>query len=125
MAIANRHGMTWMWAALACIPTGTVMAQDMVNVSPKNTKVLLDNAEVRVIEVELNPHEIIPMHSHPASIVYYVTPTRTKTTTADGKVTEIEHKGGDAVWHAPVTHSNENVGTTPTEVIVTELKTSK
>jgi len=109
--------------AVAC--TGAVFAQDMVKVAPKNTKVLVDNDQVRVIEVSLKPGDKLPMHSHPANVVYFVTGGKTKTTTGDGKVTETEHKAGEAVWSEPITHSNENVGTAPTKALVVELKTAK
>lgn len=113
------------WLVLACVVAGPVLAQDMAKVAPNNTKVLVDNDQVRVMEVWLKPGESLPMHSHPANVVYFVTPGKTKTTTADGKVTETEHKAGDAMYNAPVTHSNQNVGSTATKALVVELKSAK
>lgn len=109
-----------MIGALSC--AGIACAQDMVKVAPKNTKVLVDNDQVRVIEVSLKPGEKLPMHSHPANVVYFVTGGKTKTTLADGKVMETEHKAGEATWSEPVTHSNENAGTMATKALVVELK---
>jgi len=97
----------------------------MAKVAPKNTKVLLDNDQVRVMEVSLKPGETLPMHSHPANVVYFVTAGKTKTTTADGKVTESERKAGETIWSEPITHSNQNVGTMPTKAVVVELKAAK
>jgi len=104
---------------------GGVCAQDMAKVAPKNTKVLLDNDQVRVIEVSLKPGDKLPMHSHPANVVYFVTGGKTKTTTADGKVTETEHKAGEAMWSEPITHSNENIGNAATKALVVEMKAGK
>lgn len=109
--------------AVAC--TGAVFAQDMVKVAPTHTKVLLDNDQVRVIEVSLKPGDKLPMHSHPANVVYFVTGGKTKTTVADGKVTETAHKAGEAIWSEPVTHSNENIGSSETKALVVEMKTAK
>ncbi|QNK02542.1 cupin domain-containing protein [Dyella telluris] len=111
--------------ALACVVAGPLLAQDMAKVAPNNTKVLVDNDQVKVTEVWLKPGETLPMHSHPANVVYFVTGGKTKTTTADGKVTETEHKAGDAMYSAPVTHSNQNVGSTATKAVVVELKGAK
>lgn len=104
---------------------GGVCAQDMAKVAPKNTKVLLDNDQVRVIEVSLKPGDKLPMHSHPANVVYFVTGGKTKTTTADGKVTETEHKAGEAMWSEPITHGNENIGNAATKALVVEMKAGK
>lgn len=125
MANRFRLGLACVIAAGACMYGGMLLAQDMVKVAPNNTKVLIDNDQVRVIEVWLKPGESLPMHSHPANVVYFVTSGKGKTTTADGKVTEVDRKAGDAQWSGPITHSNQNIGTTPTKAVVVELKTAK
>lgn len=118
-------GMKCALLALACVFAGSVFAQDMVKVAPKNTKVLIDNDQVRVIEVWLKPGESLPMHSHPANVVYFETGGKAKSTSADGKVTEMDRKAGEAIYSEPITHSNQNTGTTPTKALVVELKTAK
>lgn len=125
MAIVDRRHTKWVLAALVFACAGTAMAQDMAIAAPGVTKVLLDNAQVRVLEVNVKPGGKIPMHSHPGNVVYFVSGGKTKTTTADGKVTERSHKPGDVIWSDPVTHSNENVGATATKVIVVEVKSAK
>jgi len=125
--MANRLGFGMAGALFACASLcgGVACAQDMVKVAPNNTKVLVDNEQVRVIEVTVKPGETLPMHSHPANVVYFVTGGKTKTTTADGMVTDTDHKAGDAIWSEPVTHSNKNMGTATTKALVVELKTAK
>jgi len=125
MARKNLRSAGWVLFALATAGAGVVMAQDLAVVAPQNTKVLIDNAQVRVMEVSVKPGGKLPMHSHPGSVVYFVTGGKGKTTMADGKVTDMEHKAGDAVWNEPVTHSNENTGTTAVKVILVEVKSAK
>lgn len=125
MAVINRRYAQCVLVALVYAGAGAVMAQDMATVSPGTTKVLIDKADVRVLEVNVKPGEGIPMHSHPENVVYFVTGGKIKTTTSDGKVTETTRKAGEVLWSAPVTHSNENVGTTAEKVIVIELKPAK
>jgi beta-alanine degradation protein BauB len=125
MAIAVRRHTKWVLGALVFACAGAAMAQDMATVAPDTTKVLLDNAQVRVLEVNIKPGGKIPMHSHPGNVVYFVNGGKTKTTLADGKVTETAHKPGEAIWSDSVTHSNENVGTAAAKVIVVEVKSAK
>jgi beta-alanine degradation protein BauB len=122
---ANLRYIKWALLTLAFAGAGAVIAQDMAVVSPKTTKVLIDNAQVRVLEVNVKPGEKSPMHSHPGNVVYFVTSGKIKTTNADGKVIEGDRKAGDAIWSDPVTHTNENVGTTAMKVIVVEVKSDK
>ncbi|WP_267223563.1 cupin domain-containing protein [Dyella silvae] len=125
MAKSIRFGVTCAATMFALVCAGAVFAQDMVKVAPKNSKVLLDNDQVRVIEVSLKPGDTLPMHSHPANVVYFITGGKTKTTTSEGKVTETEHKAGEAIWSEPITHSNQNTGAAPERALVVELKTAK
>ena len=96
--------------ALACVFAGSVFAQDMVKVAPKNTKVLIDNDQVRVIEVWLKPGESLPMHSHPANVSYVLSDGKLRVTMADGKTVDKEPKAGTASWSEAVTHAVEGRG---------------
>ncbi len=107
---------------LLLVAVGTVSAQDLVKVAPKNCKVLLDNDQVRVIRVVTKPGDKIEMHSHPASIVYTLTAGKAKYTSADGKSEERELKAGQATWSDAETHAAENVGTAESRILVIELK---
>src|SRR5437660_4377009 len=108
--------------ALGFCNAGCEGAQDMVKVTPKNCKALLDNDRVRVIRVVSKPGEKMEMHSHPAHIVYGLTSGKERFTSADGKTEERELKAGQAVWSDAVTHSSENTGTTEDRALVIELK---
>ena len=100
----------------------SLRAQDMVQVSPKNCKVLLDNDRVRVIRVVLKPGDKLAMHSHGPHIVYSLTGGKVKFTTPDGKSEERENKAGEARWSDGVTHATDNAGATESRALVIELK---
>jgi len=101
---------------------GRVDAQDVVKVSPETVKVILENDQVRVIESTIPPGTLQARHSHPATIVYYLTASKVKSETPDGKLVVTERKAGEVAYREPLTHSAENVGATPARTLVIELK---
>lgn len=111
-------------AAVMSLLLGAVaaLAQDPVKIDPTRNKLLFENDRVRVYEVTAPPGDTLKTHSHPAHIVYFLGSSKVKFTGADGKVTEAENKAGTVRWNDPVTHSVENIGTTPIRGVVVELK---
>jgi len=112
-------------AALVCLTVllaTSLWAQDMVKVAPMNCTVLLDNDQVRVVRVVLQPGEKLPMHSHPANVVYSLSEGKAKYTLTDGKTEEREVKAGQTTWSEAGSHSTENTGTTESRALVFELK---
>ena len=107
------------------VTTGMLLAQDVEKVSPESHKVLLNNDQVRVLQVRLKPGEKVGMHSHPASVLYYLTNAKVRITLPDGKTQVRECKAGTAAFAPPVTHAVENIGKTDLIEVQTELKTSK
>jgi quercetin dioxygenase-like cupin family protein len=97
-------------------------AQDVVQVAGDSHKVLLENAQVRVLAVTIKPGEKVPMHSHPANVSYVLTDGKLRITMPDGKSVEREPKAGTASWSEPVTHAFENIGTTEYRQVQIELK---
>ncbi len=102
--------------------TNMVMAQDLTKLMPNDVKVIIDNDRVRVLEVIHKPGVKEPMHSHPAYVAVFLSATRVKVTTPDGKTVEKDRKAGEVSWSEAVTHALENVGTADQHVIVIELK---
>ena len=100
----------------------TAPAQDYAAVNPTDVKVLIDNDQVRVLEVMHKPGVKEPMHSHPAYVSVYLSASKVKVTLPDGKVTEKDRKAGETQYSGPTTHALENIGTTDQHVIVIELK---
>jgi len=109
-------------AGFICLAISTALAQDVVKVSPETHKVLLENDQVRVLDVRVKPGEKVPMHSHPANVVYFLSDSKTKFTYPDGKTEEREGKAGAAIWSEAVTHATENVGAAMLHVVQIELK---
>lgn len=114
-------------SALACAVlffciTAVAFAQDAVKVDPAHYKVETENAQVRVLRVHYGPHEKSVLHSHPASVVVYLTDGKIKFTGADGKSQELSGKAGETAYSAPQVHNPENIGETAFEAIVIELK---
>ena len=109
-------------AALVCLAVSTAKAQDPVKVDPNNWKVEFENAQVRVLRVQIPPHGKLGMHEHPANVLIPLRDGHVKDIFPDGKTAEVHVKAGQATWRAAVKHANENLGDTPIESILVELK---
>ncbi len=106
-----------------CFATSVTIAQDMAKVAPNNVKVLLDNDKVRVLDIQIKTGDKIPMHSHPANIVYSQDGAKFTTTMPDGKVVDTVLKPGEAIYRDAVTHANEAVA--DGHVVMVEIKEHK
>jgi quercetin dioxygenase-like cupin family protein len=102
--------------------TNTAIGQDLAKVVPDDVKVLIENDRVRVLDVLHKPGAKEPMHSHPAYVAVFLSATKLKVTTPDGKTVERDRTAGEVSWSEAVTHAIENVGTADQHVIVIELK---
>jgi len=100
-----------------------VLAQSPVETDGDKYKVVMENAQVRVLEYKDLPGEKTHEHRHPAFVLYAVSAFKRKIHLPDGKVLMREFKAGDVMYSPEQVHIGENVGTTPTHVIMVELKT--
>jgi quercetin dioxygenase-like cupin family protein len=100
------------------------MAQDAVKVDPKHYKVEFENEQIRVLRVHYGPHEKSVMHSHPATFAVFLNDGHAQFTMPDGKVVDAPVKAGGTQYDAGGKHLPENLGDTPFDVIVVELKHS-
>jgi len=96
--------------------------QDPVKQSPQLYTVRVDNDRVRVLEYRLKPGEKEPMHSHTPGLVFVLSEATTRTTAADGRVSEGTSKVGTVTWRDAVSHSLENIGTTEAHNYAVEVK---
>ena len=117
-----RTALTAVVAGFALLANAWSSAQDVVQVGGDTHKVLLENAQVRVLAVKLKAGEKVPMHSHPASVSYVLSDGKLRITLADGKSVDKEPKAGSATWSDAVTHAVENVGTSDFSQVQIELK---
>ena len=111
------------WAA-AVVSTGITcwtMAQDRKLVDP-SMQILLENDRVRVQEHFVKVGQTIPMHSHPAKVIYALNDWKVRETLPDGTSRIVEGKAGTARWGKATQHAIENIGTTEVRNIVVELK---
>ena len=84
-------------------------ADDLCSVAPEHCKILKEDAKVRVIDYTAKKGDKLPMHSHPAFVVYIIKAGTTKFTLADGTKKEMASKDGEAQINPPVTHSQEHL----------------
>jgi quercetin dioxygenase-like cupin family protein len=97
-------------------------AQDPVKVDPKHYRVTLENENVRVLRISVPPHESAPMHSHPASVLIWITDSHIKLIHPDGKTDEAFRKAGQTNWSEAEVHAGENIGDTVSECVQVEFK---
>jgi quercetin dioxygenase-like cupin family protein len=109
-------------ALLVALPLAA-NAQDAVKADPRHYKVLVDNAAVRVLKVEVPGGEKSAMHSHPDAMLVTLSGGKARFTLPDGKTQDSELQKDTATYTPAVTHSSANVGTTAVEAILVEFKT--
>jgi quercetin dioxygenase-like cupin family protein len=97
-------------------------AQDPVQVDGKHYKVMLENDQVRVLRIHYNPKEKSVMHEHPASVVVFLGNSKTKFTLPDGSATTDVGKSGQLRFTDAGKHLPENMGPTPVDAVLVELK---
>jgi len=118
------------WFLLAlCMSVGlaTAVAQkakDATEVSPDTHHVVLDNANVRVVEIRAGSGGKVPMHSHPAHLLVILSPARIKFTFPNGKTSVVDVRPGEAVWSDGVEHSAE-VLAGAVHIVMVEVKGAK
>jgi quercetin dioxygenase-like cupin family protein len=96
---------------------------DPLKIDRKHYKLEFENDQVRVFRVKIGPGESTPMHEHQLKRVnVYLTDANVRVTNADGKVEMSKHSAGEILEGGPAKHSEQNLGSKPVEVIVTELK---
>ena len=109
--------------AVLCFAVSAVaFAQDAVKVDPAHYKVEYENAKVRILRFHYGPGEKSVMHSHPDAVAVFLNDGKVKFTFPDGKSQDASGKAGQARFTPAEVHNPENVGDTPIEGIVIELK---
>src|SRR5882724_7879342 len=98
------------------------LAQDPVKVDANHYKVMFENDQVRVLRIHYNPKEKSVMHEHPATVVVFLNDSKTKFTLPDGSTTDATQKAGDLAFAEATKHLPQNVGDTPVEGVLVELK---
>ncbi len=104
-------------------PTGkkAPAGPDPAKVAADAYKVVLENEQVRLLEVRAKAGTKIPMHVHPACAAYSVNDTKAEFVDSTGKTQQVDKKAGEATWSEPETHS-VTVQSAEARVLVIELK---
>lgn len=102
--------------------SSSAAAQDPVKADPAHHKVELENAQVRVLRVTIDPGSRTAVHEHPASVVTYLTDAHTRVSPVGGKPNETPRKAKDVIAIEPTRHTVENIGSKRVELILVELK---
>ena len=113
---------TLLACSLVVAGTSILLAQDPVKTDPSHYKVLVDNASVRVLEVNYTAGAKSLMHSHPDAIIVPLTASKVRFNTPDGKFTDQDMANEGATCAAAGTHSPTNMGTGALRSILIEFK---
>lgn len=95
---------------------------DPTKAAPDNYKLLLENDQVRVIEMTLPAGTKDNQHSHQDETVYFISGGKVKIHLPDGQAMEADLPDGHVMWHEAWTHTVENVGSTDIKAIVVERR---
>ena len=97
-------------------------AQDAAEVDAKHYTVAFENNQVRVLKVHYGPGEKSTMHSHPNSVIVFLTDAKGRFTFPAGKSQDFNGKAGDVISDTAKVHLPENTGDKAFDVVVVELK---
>jgi quercetin dioxygenase-like cupin family protein len=86
-------------------------------------RVLLENAEVAVIETTYPQGSSVPMHVHRfPHALYVIEGGSVEVTGQDGSVTTFDVSPGQILWHSPQSHGTRNIGSTTVRIVEIEIK---
>ena len=89
---------------------------------PGHYKVVLDNATVRVLRVDLPAGGKTPMQQHPETLVIPLVTSKSRFTRPDGKSEDVDLASESATFMPAGSHSGTNSDAGRTEAIVIEFK---
>ena len=103
---------------------------DAMIAAPDHHSVLLENAQVRVLDTRLAPGESTPLHAHewPAALYVlswsdFVRKDAQGTVILDSRQAKMRPSPGEAIWGLPLAaHSVTNVGASLLHIIAIEIK---
>lgn len=96
--------------------------QDPLASDADKYRLVLENDQVRVLSYRDQPGEKTHEHRHPAFVVVALAPFKRRLALPDGRTLVREFQAGDVIWSPGEAHVGENIGSTPTQVIMVELK---
>ena len=88
---------------------------------PDKYRVVFENDRVRVLEYRDEPGQRTSPHEHPDSVMITLSSFARRLVDAGGETRDVELEAGQIRWLDGQTHSGENVGETPRQVVFLEL----
>jgi hypothetical protein len=85
-------------------------------------QVVLENEHVRVLRYHDEPGAKTHLHHHPAFLMVALSSFRRRLVAADGSEKIREFAAGEVAWMPAQSHVGENIGSTPTDGLLIELK---
>ena len=95
---------------------------DPTKAAPNNYRLLMENDQVRVLEMNLKAGQRDNEHSHDDESVYFITGGKVRIHLPGGQSIEAELPDGHVMWHEAWTHTVENIGSTDIRAIIVEGK---
>jgi hypothetical protein len=111
-----------LFAASCTRPAAPPAAPDPVSTDGDKYHVLFENDRVRVLRYHDEPGAKTHLHHHPDFVMVVLAPFRRELTFADGSKRTRDFRASETVWMTAQDHVGENVGTTPTDVVLIEPK---
>jgi hypothetical protein len=103
-------------------PAKGAFVDDAVKLDPEHNEVLLNNDRVRVVRVHFGPGESGPMVDKRARVIIVLTDSHATVTLPDGHSEVRDGKAGTVYYGKAGRQATNNIGPTPLENIVVELK---
>lgn len=103
-------------------PERAPFADDAVKLDPKHNEVLLENSRVRVVRIHFAPGESGPMVDKRTRVIVVLTDSHATVTLPDGHNEVRDAKAGTVYFGNAGRQATNNIGTTPLENVVVELK---
>ncbi|HXP86741.1 MAG TPA: hypothetical protein VN841_18565 [Bryobacteraceae bacterium] len=97
-------------------------APDPLLADPQHYKLEIENQWVRVIREHMGPHEMMPMHQHPApgAVIVFLTDRHNRLTSPDGSAQELRNRAGELMWSPASAHKGENLDAAQFEAVQIE-----
>ena len=99
----------------------TAIAQDPLKVSPANYKLILENASVRILRVDVPAGMKGVAHSHPDAMVISLSASKVRFTMPDGKTQDADMADESGSYAPAGVHTPANTGTTRVDALVVEF----
>ena len=110
--------------AVACARAATAQGTELDPLRTDGDKyhLLFENQLVRVLRYHDDPGTTTHLHHHPCFVLYALGAFKRELTFPDGSHRSREFQLGDAAWMPAQSHAGHNIGETPTEALLIELK---